>query len=43
VRKWVIEKFQMVSDIMGVKQATAMGHLVSIGIDPDEWEDTIQD
>jgi hypothetical protein len=43
VRKWVIGRFEKIAEVMGVKQATAMGHLVSIGVDPDEWENTIQD
>ena len=43
VKKWVIGRFETMAEVMGVKQATAMGHLVSIGVDPDEWEDSIQD
>ena len=43
VQKWVTGRFEKIAEVMGVKQATAMGHLVTIGIDPDEWENTIQD
>lgn len=43
VQKWVIGRFEKIEEVMGVQQATAMGHLVRIGIDPDQWENTIRD
>jgi hypothetical protein len=42
-RKWVIGRFERIVEVMGVKQATSLAHLVKIGIDPDEWEKSYQD
>lgn len=42
LRKWVIGRFQKIAEVMGVKQATSLAHLVKIGVDPDEWENTLQ-
>ena len=42
LRKWVIGRFEKISEMMGIKLATSLGHLVRIGVDPDEWENTLQ-
>jgi len=41
VRRWVIGRFEKIAEVMGIKLATALAHLVKIGVDPDEWEKTL--
>lgn len=43
IRKWVIGRLEKIAEVMGIKQATSLAHLVKIGVDPDQWEDTIRD
>jgi hypothetical protein len=43
VRKWVIGRFEKIAEVMGIKQATSLALLVRIGVDPDEWENTLQE
>ena len=43
VRKWAIGRLGRIAELMGVKQGASLAHLIKIGVDPDQWEDTIRD
>ena len=43
MRKWVIGRYEKIAELMGIKMAASLAHLLRIGVDPDQWALTGQE